>query len=317
VSDPIAELDEARQKRSGKEAPPRAEDLAAFLQRKFPPRRWLMDRLIQERDAVMVHASRGVGKSRFVHSLGVAIASGGAFLRYTAPEPRGVLLVDGELPREELQAMLLEAVSAAPQEPTAPFRILAVDLLDRPLPSLATPQGQALVHANLEDCSLVILDNVSTLCASGPENESESWAPLQEWILKLRRRGLAVLLVHHDGKGGGQRGTSRREDILSQVVHLRRPSDYSPRAGAQFEVHLTKGRGVFGDDAEPYEASLRTDDRGRPVWTYSLLEDTLKRRVRDLHEDGLSQRDIGKELGIGLGTVNRKLSALRQEGELS
>jgi len=32
-----------------------------------PPREWLVEGLIQGRDAVMVHAFRGVGKPRFVH----------------------------------------------------------------------------------------------------------------------------------------------------------------------------------------------------------------------------------------------------------
>ena len=34
----------------------------------------------------------------------------------------------------------------------------------------------------------------------------------QEWLLRLRRRGVSVLIVHHAGKGGEQRGKSRRED---------------------------------------------------------------------------------------------------------
>ena len=59
----------------------------------------------------------------------------------------------------------------------------------------------------------MVIDNLSTLCRYGRENESESWGPVQEWILGLRRRGLSVLLVHHAGKGGTQRGTSRREAV--------------------------------------------------------------------------------------------------------
>ena len=53
----------------------------------------------------------------------------------------------------------------------------------------------------------------------------------------LRRRGVSVLIVHHAGKGGEQRGTSRREDVLDTSISLRRPSDYLPTEGARFEVH--------------------------------------------------------------------------------
>ena len=55
------------------------------------------------------------------------------------------------------------------------------------------------------DVRLVILDNLSALCG-GAENDAESWQSMQDFILRLRRRGLAVLFAHHSGKGGLQRG---------------------------------------------------------------------------------------------------------------
>jgi hypothetical protein len=79
---------------------------------------------------------------------------------------------------------------------------------------------------------------------------------MQEWILRLRKRGLAVLLVHHSGKSGEQRGTSRREDVLDTVIGLRRPEDYEPQQGARFEVHVEKSRAHFGDAGRPFEANL-------------------------------------------------------------
>lgn len=292
--------------------------LEDFLRWELPPREWLVEGLIQERDAVMVHAFRGVGKSRFVHGLAVALAAGEPFLRYTCSEPRGVLLVDGELPREELQAMLAAQVGDEPERLSASFKILAADLFHEPLPSLGRRSGQNLVESQLEGVSLLILDNVSTLCGgTGPENEARSWEPIQSWLLELRRRGLAVLLVHHDGKGGAQRGTSKREDILSQAVQLTRPAEYSPAAGAQFEVHLRKARGVFGEAARSFEAEYRTDEHGHAVWALKPIADDLTEQVLHLKRDkNFKQRQIRDALGIGLGTVNRHLKKLEDEGRL-
>ena len=62
---------------------------------------------------------------------------------------------------------------------------------------------------------------------TGRENEAEGWLPVQDWALGHRRAGRSVLFIHHAGKGGLQRGTSRREDVLDTVIGLRRPTDYS------------------------------------------------------------------------------------------
>jgi putative DNA primase/helicase len=283
-------------------------ELGELLSREMPPREWLIEGLLQERDLGMIHAYRGVGKSRVAHGVAVAVAGGGAFLRWHAREPRGVLLVDGELPREDLQTMLAQAVAASDCEPVAPLRVLSADLSDAPVLSLATEEGREQVERHLDGISLLILDSITTLCpGSGPENDAESWEAMQSWLLDLRRRGIAVMLVHHDGKAGSQRGTSKREDILSQVVQLRRPSDYRPSQGARIEVHFTKSRGIVGDAADPFEAWLESGPDGHLAWTWRPLEDAQAIRAQRLKDEGLTQREIAQEMGIGLGSVNRAL----------
>jgi putative DNA primase/helicase len=53
-------------------------------------------------------------------------------------------------------------------------------------------------------------------------------------------------------KGGDQRGTSRREDVLDTVIRINRPDDYNASEGARFNVTSTKARGLFGDDTEGF-----------------------------------------------------------------
>ena len=85
---------------------------------------------------------------------------------------------------------------------------------------------------SLADVSLLVIDSLSTLCpGAGPENDAESWEEMQQWLLALRRRGVSVLLVHHDNRSGGQRGTSKKEDVLSTVIQLTRPTDYRTAEG--------------------------------------------------------------------------------------
>jgi putative DNA primase/helicase len=95
----------------------------------------------------------------------------------------------------------------------------------------------------LAGVELLILDNLSTLTTIIRDNDADSWNPIQEWLLRLRRGGISVLIIHHAGKDGAQRGTSRREDILDTSISLRRPADYAGVEGARFEIHIEKGRG--------------------------------------------------------------------------
>ena len=49
----------------------------------------------------------------------------------------------------------------------------------------------------------MVFDGTTT--TNGSESASDAWLPMQSWLLKLRRRGIAVLLIHHAGTNGRQR----------------------------------------------------------------------------------------------------------------
>src|ERR1700722_13756338 len=209
----------------------------------------------------MLYAPRGVGKTLLALSMGLAVASGSPLLRWHAPRQRRVLYVDGEMPLVSLQERL-RAISAglAVAVPNDGFHVLAADNTENGL-SIGSEEGQRSLDPLLSGTDLVIFDNLSTLCTNGSESAGDAWVPMQNWLLKLRRQGIAVLLVHHAGTNGRQRGTSRREDALDTVIALRRPEDYSPGQGARFEVHFEKLRNrVDGGAAVPFEAKLVSTD---------------------------------------------------------
>jgi putative DNA primase/helicase len=209
----------------------------------------------------MIYAPRGTGKTRMAHGVAHAVATGSGFLRWTAPQPKRVLLLDGEMPAATLQEMLRATVQASHYNLPDPsfFKIAAADLVRDGLPDLASPSAQQFYCDVIADADLVVVDNLSTLCRSLKENDADSWTPVQSWALGLRRSGKSGLFIHHGGKSGGQRGTSRKEDVLDTVIALRRPPDYLAEQGARFEVHFEKSRGFHGPDAEPFETRLLGD----------------------------------------------------------
>ena len=241
--------------------------LNEFLALDIPPRAMLLSPILPERSLSMLYAPRGVGKSWLGLSIGLAVASGGSLLRWAAPKPRRVLYVDGEMSLADLQSRLTSIQAGMGAEiRNDGFRILAADNTEAGI-NLGCDAGQRDLEQHVEGTDLVILDNLSTLLASGSEAASDAWLPIQNWLLRLRRKGISVLFVHHAGVSGKQRGTSRREDALDTVIALRRPDDYSPDEGARFEVHVEKARTLLGEGALPFEAPslvFKAQDEGCP-----------------------------------------------------
>jgi hypothetical protein len=304
-------------------ATPKAEPIKALnvrelLELEVQPRDYILEPVLRTRETAMIWAWRGTGKTYVNLTMAYAIASGGEVFKWKAPKARRVVYIDGEMPIETLKERLASIVNGANEEPPDDdyLRIVTADVQELPLPNLTTPEGQAIFEPQIKDAEVIFLDSISTLCWGGRgENDSDSWLPLQQWALRLRREGKTVIFVHHAGKGGTQRGTSRREDVLDLSIHLSQPSDYQPDQGARFEVHFLKTRGILGDAAKPFEATLVVRD-GRAEWQVQDLADVMLARAAELFNDGLTIRDAAEELKISRSRAHRLRQRAIAEGLL-
>lgn len=282
-------------------------EIAELLTRDFPPKDPFLAPWLRKQDLVMVYSKRGVGKTQFCLDLAYAVASGAPFLHWTAPKPRRVLYIDGEMPgvsmKERLAAL---AASQDAEPPEGYFRIVTPDVQAFPLPDLATVDGQLELAPVIGDAELIVLDNLSSLMRAGVENEGEAWVPMANWALAQRREGRSVLFVHHAGKGGQQRGSSRREDLLDVVIQLKHPSDYNAEQGARFEIAFEKARGLMGKDVQSIEAQLTQGPDGR-TWATKEIEGERANRIAEMSKLGMSAAEIAAELGIHRSNVYRAL----------
>jgi hypothetical protein len=285
----------------------RAVTVEELFELQVPKRRFIIEPWLREKDLVLIYSWRGIGKTHLGLSLAAAIASGGQVIHgWRVTEPRNVLLIDGEMPADELRKRFAGWCASMP-ELTKTLRIVAADLQERGLPDLATPDGQMAIEPYLDDIDVVLMDNFSTLCRGTlTENEAESWLPIQAWLLDLRRRGMTALGYHHAGKGGQQRGTSKREDVLDTVIALRRPGNYKSTDGCCFELHFEKSRGLRGDVTEPLELMLNDAD-GQLSWMSKPVEQSTGEKCVSLRNEGLSHLEIAQELGITKSVVTRHL----------
>ncbi len=268
----------------------------------------------------MVYAPRGLGKTFFGLSLAVCIACGKPFMRWPVLNPCGVLYIDGEMPLADLRERL-SGFMVAP--PTAPLLTLSHEIFyqeaDRDL-NITDDGIQKAILSYLDENPLIrvlIIDNLSALTRIR-EDKGDDWREsFFPFIMACRRRRVAVLLVHHAGKNGDQRGTGAREDALDITLKLSK-ADEDYKDGAYFRVDFTKARGVYGDTVKPFTAKLVKGADGFFTWTLKDVEEDTESRLVKLIEEtgGISVTDAAEEIGVTKSTISKMKKRLIDAGAI-
>jgi len=161
------------------------------------------------------------------------------------------------------------------------------------------------------------------LCPGLNENDKQDWDQMNQWFLSLRNLGVAVIFVHHAGKGGEQRGTSAREDSLDNVIRLDEIKSRSHR-GACFKVKFEKHRNLKQDEyVKPCILNYRNSSRRRgTVWE---VEEDLKGEhdsvimallVKTADDPDWNQGRIAEAVGKSQGRISQMKKAAMKKGLL-
>lgn len=268
----------------------------------------------------MVFGARGLGKTFFGVSLAAAVAQGHLFMKWPMGKPRGVLYVDGEMFLGDVRERMAQFIKAPLVKPLLTlshenfFEVFEQDLN---LSNKAVQDGLLALLDSDRDLQLLVLDNLSSLSRIR-EDKSDDWRALMlPFLIACRRRGVAVLMIHHAGKGGDQRGTGAREDHLDTSIKLTLPEGASPSEGCYFRVDFTKSRGCYGEDVAPFTAQLNPAPTGL-LWTLASIEESDKDRLLNLiteyGPEGITAKDAAGELEIKSYNVSRYRKQLEDEG---
>jgi len=292
--------------------------LADFLSMELPKREMILSPFLPSQGLCLLYAKRGVGKTHVAIGIAYAVAVGGRFLKWDAPKPRKVLYIDGEMPAAAMQERLKRISVSENLKLPAPdyIRLITPDLQDGPMPDLSTLEGRNILKELIGDSELIIIDNLSSLFRSGVENEAESWQPVQDWALEMRKNGKTIIFIHHAAKGGQQRGTSKKEDILDTVIVLKQPQGYRSEQGASFEVNFEKTRHFAGEDAAPFKVNLKEQLDGLWEWEISNSEeDNLElSAVAEATNDGLTIQQIMQRTGLTKSQVETRKKKAKEKG---
>ena len=317
-------------------SPQKVRDLSKYVvsfndlaEMNIPVREFLLGEWMPKDSFGMVYAERGHGKSWFCMAMSVAIAQGSKqFLGWSLSAKHGVLYVDGEMALaeikerfESLATRALDSLYLLPSETL--YRDGVPICLDEITEQHAIDKLLQELEVKGQRPQVIVLDNLSTLRRGINENDNSEAQALLDWLISLRHRGYTVIIVHHAGKSGQQRGASIIEVPMDFIIHLKEPDEKKKKfviPGEQrFEFRFTKLRGkrprpdhgtiILRHDVETGTEFLCEEEDEYLEPRYAIL--------KYLKENGHTpQRKISTDLQMGLGTVNKEIQTLRAEGVL-
>lgn len=278
-------------------------------------------------DLWMVFSGPGIGKTFFALNVAYAVASGGRFLPWSAPNPAQVLYVDGEMSDWDMQQRLKGIVEGAKRSGNGKAEAALVNFhgysatsqeIGRPFPDFADDAGREVLLEKAKGMDLVVIDNLTTTMRGADPDKAMDWTPMQDTLVELRKRKTAVLLVHHTNKSGDQTGTKAKEAILNGMMKLERPQDYSPAEGAKFYINWGKTRGLSGVDTVPIKAQLKEGDDGVPVWDFTVLDNLKVHELMRLARSGnfSTQKALAKAMGVTPGRITQLRDAAVNDYQL-
>jgi len=276
----------------------------------LPQRRRLLGAWLREGDLGYLFAPRGHGKSWMAMLIGYAVDTCTALGSWQAGvEARPVFYFDAEMNLPDVQDRA-QKIGITSEN----FHWLSNEQLymDQAISvNIANTEHQAALSAMLPDGAFFIIDNLSTSQNGMRENDNDDFDKIKDWLLSLRRRKITVLIVHHAGRSGEMRGSSRREDPAHWILSLRDASEDGAKA-KQFITTFTKCRNCQGRDALPLRWTLQ-DEAGHITVSCESFSgtDAMLAHIRD---GIVSASDLAQTLNVSTGTISKWAQKLMRAG---
>lgn len=303
-----------------------ARSLRELLAEQFPEREDLMFPWLRQGESAMIWAETGIGKTMLTMTLALMVAGGGSALGWSSDKPRKVLIVDGEMAREDLQAraeMLMDTIEGIDRDAAAEnLAIMARtwQAADTEFPDLhGEPWGQELIveTAKRRGAELIVLDNFSTLASVEDENDAASMGPTLIFLMRLKAERIGCILVHHSGKTGATyRGSSRLATTFEVIIGLKRLDESGSVTGAAFTIEWTKFRGTPHPEVRSKDVRLIAGPDGVAQWSAeAAAKDKLHEVVEAIRSCQFrDQRVVAEALGISAGEMSKRKTAAIAQG---
>lgn len=293
----------------------------ALCQLDIPEKQTYLHPWLSELSIFLITAWRGAGKTGFILGILNAITKGLNFGPWKCGESVNCVYVDGEMATQDVIKRLKEQGTGDRRSKLYIYSDAYAHSIGLPKANLLNPQWQEGIRTWMKehDIRLWVIDNLASLSGGIDENSKESWDPIGKFLLSLRYEGISTGLIHHEGKGGVQRGTSAREDHADVCIALKKPNDYRADQGARFIATFTKSR--IPTEHLPLIADIEFQFMKTigdvSEWTWKSAADSLRYQILHHLDAGISQTDIAGILGTSKGQVSKIRAKAIKDGWLT
>lgn len=289
--------------------------LAEFRAMEWPPVEPILGPIATQQTN-LIFAPTGAGKTMLGLAMAYAIAEGREFLGWESSGPRRVLYVDGEM----AAGMIAERFGGASSERLYIANIYGwwTGVSEGAELNLATDEGQDLLNIWINGLGIdvVFLDNFMSLAwlPGVSFSSDEIWSPLKRWMFLQRSNGKTVILVDHANSQGAVFGTKTKTIHMDLIGHLEPreegPEWEDPQALTATDsrgwatLKWTKKRGFSESDSRLDSRTLKIGGI-ESLWKWMLADQEFEMEISELRQNGLSIREIAKELGVSYSKVQR------------
>lgn len=288
----------------------------------YPKPEPLVDGLLHTGEQMLIYGRPGVGKSYIVQKLATHLSMGQDFSFYRIRKPKKVLIVDGEMPPENIKSRFMQMYK--PLENLKEFETAKKNLFyisrfilpqhreiniktgqyeDKSLEAISLrtleekKNTQQLMNTiRIMDPDLVVLDNIFCLYSfqdySSPTEWIESVNPLLNF---LRSKNTACIIVDHANKNNGLFGTMAKTITLDTLIRIDGErtdidihDDSDTTADWKFKFVFEKARRLTSIEQDDVEFEIKDGD----VFAKQNSDREQISLIRKYYEEGYSMRDI-------------------------
>ncbi|KGJ99888.1 AAA family ATPase [Thalassotalea sp. ND16A] len=209
-------------------------------------------------DILELAGQQGVGKSYFLYKLIFALTTGGEFFNNSVPSPNKVLLLDGELPIDDINQRFEQITSIATAQEISlldnNLNIINREFCGGMMKNICTISSNDELFEKMCQHDIVVIDSLKTNSFGSNISNADDVADLISLFLKLKAQGTTVIYVNHLTKSQTVLGSVDFDIINDVTIAL----SFDPKRTVDCrKLSILKGRKLGEQEKQPvfYEFS--------------------------------------------------------------